>query len=229
MNAQLQPKRKAVKAKVRRDAATHQHYATFSLELLMNDDNTVRRTKLAHLQSGVAQTWSEWEPSTVIEFVEVNGLLPQELTGRIAPNASQPEVSSSMRASSVVKESAVKFEILGARREDELDYCQLMQRDQSYALQLALEWEGDKPALGAKVKYEAVAQAKLLGTPKLLRVGVTVGIAAAGERVLIDVSGARLPPGTYRLSAALTLRRENAIGNGSELVLLRDGGLLNVY
>ena len=229
MNAQLQPRRKAVKVKVRRESASHQHYATFSLELLLNDDNTVRRTKATHVQSGVGLTWADWEPVAVIRFVEVNGQLQQALSEGGTGMGPASADSTVRRSDLAIKDSAVKLAILGIRLEDEPGFCQVLQHARPYSIQLELEWGDDKRAHGAKLKYDAIFQAKLLGSDKKMHVGESAGVAVTGEHALIDVQGNSLPPGIYRLSAAVTLRDETARGRASEMVLMQDGGLLNVY
>lgn len=52
-----------------------QHYATFGLELLLDRDNEVRRTRINHVQSGRRASWAGWEAARVSDFVvEVAGI-----------------------------------------------------------------------------------------------------------------------------------------------------------
>lgn len=229
MKAQSLPRRTAVKGKTRREPASHQHYATFSLELLLNDDNTVRRTRATHVQSGCGLTWSGWESDAVVKFVEVNSQLHLARNEEAPSKGQAGSEPNPLRSALITKDSAVKLVILGILLDDEPGYGQLVPQFRPYRLQLALEWGDDKPAGDAHLNYSALIQAKRLGNEKKLRAGGTDGVTLAGERALIDVPGEKLPPGIYRLSAAVTLRGKAARGRASELVLMQEGGLMNVY
>ena len=49
--------------------AVRQHYENFTLEFLVNEKHVVRRTRVAHIQSGDADTWAGWEASQLVDFL----------------------------------------------------------------------------------------------------------------------------------------------------------------
>lgn len=49
--------------------AVHQHYENFTLEFLVDQKHTVRRTRVAHIQSGDADTWAGWEARQLVDFL----------------------------------------------------------------------------------------------------------------------------------------------------------------
>jgi hypothetical protein len=53
-------------ARVARD---HQHYATFTIELLLNEDNSVRRTRIVHIQGSVDEVWPDWDEARLVSFL----------------------------------------------------------------------------------------------------------------------------------------------------------------
>jgi len=47
-----------------------QHYATFTVELLLDKDNTVRRTRIVHVQQEEnKKSWSGWQPKEIKRFI----------------------------------------------------------------------------------------------------------------------------------------------------------------
>lgn len=49
--------------------AVRQHYENFTLEFLVDEKHAVRRTRVAHIQSGDADTWAGWEARQLVDFL----------------------------------------------------------------------------------------------------------------------------------------------------------------
>ena len=49
--------------------AVRQHYENFTIEFLLDDKNLARRTHVAHVQSGDADTWAGWEADELFDFI----------------------------------------------------------------------------------------------------------------------------------------------------------------
>src|SRR5262245_25636462 len=45
-----------------------QHYATFTVELLLGEENNVRRTRITHVQSAAEDTWPDWQVEQLVDF-----------------------------------------------------------------------------------------------------------------------------------------------------------------
>jgi hypothetical protein len=46
-----------------------QHYENFTVEFLVGEKHAVRRTRVAHIQSGDADTWAGWEARQLVDFL----------------------------------------------------------------------------------------------------------------------------------------------------------------
>jgi hypothetical protein len=46
-----------------------QHYENFTVEFLVDEKHAVRRTRVAHIQSGDADTWAGWEARQLVDFL----------------------------------------------------------------------------------------------------------------------------------------------------------------
>lgn len=60
-------------------APDQQHYATFTVELLLDTTNSVRRIRCIHVQSGDQATWAAWREARLTEFVAEHAGLPLPL------------------------------------------------------------------------------------------------------------------------------------------------------
>ena len=47
----------------------HQHYENFTIEFLLDEKKTMRRTRVVHIQSGDADTWAGWEADQLFDFL----------------------------------------------------------------------------------------------------------------------------------------------------------------
>jgi hypothetical protein len=78
-----------------------QHYASFHIELLLDVDNSVRRTKVHHHQSDTDDTWPGWDEDRLLAFLRDH--IPLMVPGQPAeaidlqlsagPPSRQPETS----------------------------------------------------------------------------------------------------------------------------------------
>lgn len=50
-------------------ASSRQHYATFTIELLLNDDDSVRRMRVVHVQSSEELTCAGWDEARLVAFM----------------------------------------------------------------------------------------------------------------------------------------------------------------
>lgn len=74
-----------------------QHYATFSVELLLDKENDVRRTRVSHIQNEAAKaTWAGWDEQRLLQFVyQQAGIAAQENTETaVSPSPTLPEPES---------------------------------------------------------------------------------------------------------------------------------------
>ena len=74
-------------------AQPHQHYAVFTVELLLDEALNVRRTRVLHVQSQLDQTWANWDGEGLLTFIQENAGLAT-LQNEAADEAGQPGLES---------------------------------------------------------------------------------------------------------------------------------------
>src|SRR6266851_4917746 len=73
------------------DPEGHQTYATFHVELLIDADNTVRRTKARHYQTDAEDSWPGWDEQHLIAVIRSKAALDTPAARPTEPQA--PEAS----------------------------------------------------------------------------------------------------------------------------------------
>jgi hypothetical protein len=76
---------------------THSLYATFTIELLLDADGQVRRTRVTHIQHGEEENWGGWDEDYLLRFfaehAAINGTSATVPASRSAPErASRPDL-----------------------------------------------------------------------------------------------------------------------------------------
>jgi hypothetical protein len=168
--------------------ATHQHYATFIVELLLDATNDVRRTRVVHAQTTAEEAWAGWEEARVMNFFVQHAELPQ----MIAPP--KPTLGGTFE----VRELTIS----PARPDMQ---CSILPCNQPFDVRLLLDLTKVIVPDHLSLDYAAVIYAKELGGGAR-RVAAKVRDTITPDcEVTIDVMGAAVPEGTYRLQAEVTL------------------------
>lgn len=64
----------------RAEPVSRQHYATFTVELLLDETNEVRRTRVVHVQEGGQEVWAGWEDGRLVSFFVEHASLRRQLS-----------------------------------------------------------------------------------------------------------------------------------------------------
>ena len=86
-HAQDKPHKKETAATVSR-----QHYANFTIEFLLSENDEARRTRMVHVQSGDMETWAGWEAERLIEFLARHTVARSQAAKSIPQVAATPKL-----------------------------------------------------------------------------------------------------------------------------------------
>lgn len=153
--------------------ADQQRYETFSVKLLVDEVNQVRRTNIVHVQKGTEQNWAGWDEHRLIAFVIENASLnvtPSKTTLQMSVEsipATEADVALSsaelLEATSRHKHSHHK----GTLTIDEMDICEegsletsnIIGTDQDWSIRLAWTFSGFEHLFGnwlVKIHLESI-------------------------------------------------------------------------
>lgn len=201
--------------------ASGRRYATFTVELLLDNDGIPRRTQATHIQTGSEETWAGWNAGQLVDFVERQA----EFKAPALPPAFAPTAMPFLATpSQPAREVAVTLQELTVADTDNAPRNSL-RRGEPYQLRLRLQRSA---ALVAEPSiYRASIYARGLGEDSRQLLAETSDVLPADDTINVGVAELYLAPGVYRLEALLVASSPQA--GQAELTTFLEGGLLHVY
>ncbi len=225
----LASKQKPAKRRMKRAVLRgRQHYGTFTVELLLNEDNDVRCTRVKHIQSGAEDTWAGWDDAQLAGFFVERAAL------RLPLMEPPPRVAAIAER---VPPSPAAARVTGALRLRELEMVPagagsphyVLRHGQPFVVRLTLDLTEVVAPSDVPLAYEATVCAKKLGGPRQL-VGKAHDSVTPAQTVTVNVEGTALTQGIYRLEAVVTLALPLAKPSPQAgLMAVLEGGPFQIY
>lgn len=224
-------------------ATPRMRYATFTVELLLDEAQHARRTRVTHVQSGSEQSWAGWDSARLAELIaEVAGLQPEAPAPAPAipePAAPAPVVVPATPIAESAAQPTLAFPpnvaappapMLRLGRLEFLprsagDTGRLLRHDTPFDVGLTLELGAD----GAELAYQALVYARNLSQSASTIVAQAQGQLTAASSASLLLEGAPLPPGVYRTEAMVVVSVPGASGQVARRSAMLEGGLVQVY
>jgi hypothetical protein len=198
----------------------HQHYATFTVELLLGEGNEVRRTRVTHVQSGDEEAWAGWDGEHLLaHFVKGAALRRTDsgaqgaVTGVVEPVSAAP--------------NPLLAVVLGLRgmeisREEEDEPRGILPSGRPFVVRLVLEPLGLAAGTGARVECSVEVWARSLAGPRWLA-GDSLDHVAPDGPTPVKVRCAGLASGSYRFEAVARLHLDKGRGRPAPVAVLEGG------
>jgi hypothetical protein len=170
-----------------------QKYATFHVELLINADNTVRRTKTRHYQTDTEDSWPGWDDQQLIAVIHHKAALNAQASAP-APAPAEPQPA-----------PAPLIQVDGPCPAEEGSRGTFRLAGQPTAVRMTLQVGRIDGADAGSVDFTAEVTAGPVGNSDRHPLATASGAITAGQPVNLELAGPALPPGTYRLEAAITI------------------------
>lgn len=210
-----------------------QHYESFMIELLLEEDRTVRRTRVVHVQNGEKENWAGWRPDRMIEWLTEKsemtreGLPPDQEPGYPKSKSMRETMAIETRRQFAGKLNAGSLEII---HPGEGQFSRFYTSGEPLEIILPLDLSQVTAPSGAMICYQAHVQARQLGVGKYIHLAEIQGEFPFAEQMTLAIQVAGLEPGTYRLETAV---RIYPVGSPQpeqeELQALAEGGLIQVF
>jgi hypothetical protein len=227
-------------------AGNGQHYESFVVRVLLNDDGSIRDTRMEHIGTGEVKRWAGWEHDAMLGFIKkaaapatpsvllaapVGPLdaephpesVPESAAEPSAttqvPPASQPSVTA--RAPTTPLPSALPEARVVRLRPDRT----LVRAAQPFAVTLSLDLTKAVPQ-SQQLIYNAVIVARQLGGRSGRTLANPRGLLTVAGTTTITIDAGGLPPGTYLLEAAVSLRAAGTSHGG--VAAMAEGIMLQV-
>jgi len=217
-------------------AGDGQHYESFIVRVRLNDDGSIRDTRMEHVRTGEVRRWAGWEPSAMLGFVTkaaAPAALPVLLAAPVGPpdaepqpesvlEPARPEASRTVAGSTAADGSPPGHLAPIVRLQPDRT---LLRTGQPFAVTLSLDLTKVAPSTERFI-YSAVIVARQLGGRSARTLARPCGLAKVADTVNVTIDAGRLPHGIYILEAAVSLRAEGA--SRADVAAMAEGIMLQV-
>jgi hypothetical protein len=192
-----------------------QKYATFHIELLIDPDNTVRRTRTRHYQTDTEDSWPGWDDKRLIAVIHRKAALDPvagpptiPLPGLPVPDApsapSVPDASSaSLSSAPPAPPAPPAIHAEGPSPAEEGTRGTFRVASEPTAVRMTFRVGPDLDA--GDVDFTAEVAARSLADGHRHPLATTCGTAAIDQPVTLELAGPPLPQGIHRLEAMISI------------------------
>jgi hypothetical protein len=207
------------------NSISRKHYATFTVELLLDDENQVRRTRTTHFQSDADETWAGWEQERLVRFFIDRAALkiptPQAIPVDVPVVAPEPAPAMLRLAGEpkLVEFSAVPD---GENRPQHV-----IPSSQFFGVTITLDMSGITAPLENPLSYHLRLNSHNLKSQTRQTMRELNGSFPLADRETIHLDKLNLEEGIYRLEASVTIG--STTGEDQPIMAFLEGNLLRVY
>ncbi len=204
-----------------------QHYETFTLELLLGEDQNVRRTRVFHVQDGTQESWAGWDEERLTAFLAGQaGFALSEETVFKEEGPIEVSVEFAEKPKAPTKLNLADFQVVSI---DTRAPAQLLPSDQPFGVVMTLDLSDLPEELLASLSYQAQIYARPLGSQDRSLIASSEAARLVEDLGKIQLEGSGLPEGIYRISADLTVHLSEPEANDRvALPLHSEGSLVQV-
>lgn len=207
---------------------TRQHYAVFTVELLLDEENAVRRTRVIHVQNQKESSWAGWEEARLIQFFNESAALNIDEIERAASSERVSHVSNEPSHSPSAEHEPQSPDLAksGELRLSEMP-IRAVKRDHQFHLPLVLDMTNVLMPQNTPLFYSTTVYTKKLGIGSREIVGNDQGTLMLADKAVINIPVLALPQGQYRIEAFVTLSvSKESADPYSELYAMVEGAIL---
>lgn len=211
-----------------------QHYASFMVVLLMDEEQEVRRTTVTHVQDDSRESWAGWEPLRMAGWIADQARISSE-----NPAALQTPEKKPARLVQKRSENALKGELLFSpiqfipfqRLWDSFGEKTLpaIFSGDPFSVEMELDLKQVESPQDKSLRYYASAQIRSLANWKQAEMITLEGEAYAGEKLYLKFEMPGLPEGAYHVDAAAFVAPEGSSNPQEEgLGAMTEGTMIHV-
>jgi hypothetical protein len=209
-----------------------QHSALFSVDLLVDNQNRVRRTHILHVQSLKENSWAGWNPDQLTGFILENASTRsnQTLTEKIEKKLGLESLREEEKKSETKgKQGGINITEVKIQSKLGKNTHWSIAVHESFAVGLILDLSKTTVTPGTPLQYQAEIHAKNLAYGTRKKIGSNMGIIESRNLFPLVVNCSELPEGSYRLEACVILSSNLEDQNPkSHLLAITEGKVFRV-
>jgi hypothetical protein len=218
----------------------NQHYASFHIELLLDVDNSVRRTKVHHHQTGNDEAWPGWDEDRLLALLRdhIPLMAPQQPAEAVdrpspaTPTANQQETAAPPRSEPETvnlpvspPSSSLRIEELGLIRDSQRIHIAAPSEPTSIRVTFRMNRTSARQDATLDFTADVTARSRL-GDSQHWPLGTARGAVRVDEPLSVELAGPPLPRGLYRLEATVLIYPADHAPDSEPLQSRRTSGAL---
>jgi len=225
-----------------------QHYELFEVELLLDEENNVRRTRVKYAtraEESVEKTWGGWDTACLNAFFVQHAAIRLPTTEPAPMAAAQivhalsvasqepviraPEPAAPSTAVATLS-GALRLRALETMASESGNPVTTLRHSQPLNVRLTLDLSDVAAPADMPLNYTAAVYVKNLESGKRMTMGEAHGTLVQAHRASVDLESAGLPQGIYRIEATMVLALPSTVSlPQAGLMAYTEGGLIQVY
>ncbi len=209
-----------------------QHSALFSVDLLIDNQNHVRRTHILHVQSLKEDPWAGWNQDQLVNFILENAI--------VRSSQIRTETTERKPVLKIPRENAKKVDAIEIQGDLYISEVEIQPKpgkvthwlvpvNETFALGLILDMSKTSISPGIPLQYQTEIYVKNLTDGKRQNIGEDKGIIESKNLFPLMVKCNALPQGSYRLEACVILSPDMEDPNPrSRLMAMTEGKVFRV-
>lgn len=203
-----------------------EYSAVFSVDLLLDNQNHIRRTHVVHVQSQKGNFWAGWNKDQLASFIYENASIRETIEKKPAveslPKAEKHAEAQEIQGDLHISEVEIQSESdKGAQR--------LVLVDEPFAVGLLLDMSKTPIPPQTLLQYQIEAHVKNLANGNRQKIGEDKGTFKSESLSPLMVNCHSLPQGSYRLDVCvILLTNTEDLNSKSRLMAMTEGKLFRV-
>lgn len=209
------------------DPAESQHYESFLFELLIEDDRSIKRTKITRVRDGEKTSWAGWDSERFLNWIAAQAELSRELFVPPQPADAPAEAETPPApASGAIVPADIVLSAADSQR-----HKRFYDAGQPLELRLTLDLSAAAIPANTPLTCRAVAEARNVLTGRRIRIGEVQAECAAADQIALNIPIPGVEPGTYFLETAVQLHPTGALIAPEQggLSAICDAGVFHVF
>ena len=206
--------------------AETQHYESFLLELLIEDDNAIKRTKITQVRCGVKASWVGWDAERLFDWIAAQTDLPAELFALPKP-VSEPALDHDSAAiSGAILPTNIVLSALDSHQNK-----RFYDAGQPLELQITLDLSESTIPAETPLTCHGIAEARSIETGLAARIGEIQSECVAADQIVLNIPISGVEQGTYFLETAVHLypTADSSPVGIDGLSAVYDAGLFHIF
>jgi len=202
-----------------------QHYATFTVELLLDEENNVRRTRAVYIQSGIDDAWAGWDEKRIMEFIaQQSGL---KMLAQAFQSATPPEEEAIRQVPKIHGSPQLKPPRITGQPDHQ---GRTLAKEEPFDIILPFDLADMDLAGYTEIGFKLNVHAKALGVGSQGKLGEAKGRFVPLQENEVALKCPGLKEGIYRIQVNLALHPPSLELEPKDLQFVTlDGGLLRIY